>query len=89
MIRAVDLRITGGVQGVSFRAYAGEEARRLGVAGWIRNEADGSVRAHLEGDGDAVAELVAWCGHGPPHAEVDRVEVSDGTASGQTTFEIR
>ena len=62
MTRAVELVISGRVQGVSFRWYAAREATRLGLAGWIRNEPDGSVRGHVEGDDDAVDALVSWSG---------------------------
>jgi acylphosphatase len=86
--RAVEVRVTGRVQGVSFRWYAVREARRLGVAGWVRNEPDGSVAAYVEGPDDAVAEMVAWCRHGPPAAAVDRVEVADVTATGAPSFEV-
>jgi acylphosphatase len=89
MSRAVDVRVTGLVQGVSFRALAREQARRLGVTGWLRNQPDGSVAGHFEGADDAVERLVAWCGHGPAHATVDRVEVSDVSRTGATAFEIR
>jgi acylphosphatase len=88
MSRAVEVRITGVVQGVSFRAYAREEARRLGVSGWLRNEPDGSVAGHLEGPDDAVDRMIAWCRHGPTYAEVDRVEVADAAPSGDGTFRI-
>jgi acylphosphatase len=86
--RCVDLRVTGQVQGVSFRWYAAREATRLGVAGWIRNEPDGSVRAHAEGDEDSVTALVSWCREGPPAARVDDVAVSEVEPSGVTSFDI-
>jgi acylphosphatase len=88
MTRAVDVRVTGRVQGVSFRWYAVREARRLGLAGWVRNEPDGAVAAHLEGPDDAVEEMVAWCGHGPPAARVDDVELRDVPATGASSFEV-
>lgn len=87
--RAVDVRITGLVQGVFFRARTQEQAARLGVAGWVTNRPDGSVAAHLEGPADAVDELVAWCRTGPPRARVDDVEVSAADAEGLTGFEVR
>ena len=87
--KAIDVRITGLVQGVSFRFGTREQARRLGVAGWVRNEPDGSVTGHFEGPGDAVDALVAWCGHGPAHAEVDEVVVTPGAPSGATGFLVR
>ena len=86
--RSVDLHVTGRVQGVSFRWYAAREATRLGLAGWVRNEPDGSVRAHAEGPDDAVHEFVAWCRQGPPAARVEQVSTSDVDASGATSFDI-
>jgi acylphosphatase len=89
MSKAVDVRITGRVQGVSFRAYARDQARGLGVAGWVRNEPDGAVAAHFEGPDHAVDAMVAWCQHGPAYADVERVAVEDAVATGAETFVIR
>jgi acylphosphatase len=86
--RAVEVRITGRVQGVSFRAYAAREAVRLELVGWVRNEPDGSVAAHLEGPDDDVEEMVAWCRQGPRAARVDRLEVHDVAPSGASRFEV-
>ena len=63
---AVDVVVTGRVQGVFYRASMRARAERLGVTGWVRNEPDGSVHAHLEGDPDDVDALVDWCARGPP-----------------------
>jgi acylphosphatase len=86
--RAVDLLVTGRVQGVSFRWYAAREATRLGLTGWVRNEPDGSVRARAEGDDDAVDALVSWCRQGPPSARVDDAAVTEVEPSGATSFVI-
>jgi acylphosphatase len=88
MARAVDVRITGVVQGVSFRAYAAREAVRLELAGWIRNDDDGSVLASFEGPAGAVAEMLEWCRRGPPAAQVAHVEVTDTKPRGATSFEV-
>lgn len=85
--RAVDVRVIGHVQGVFFRARCAEEARRLGVTGWVRNEYDGSVRGHFEGSRDAVDTLVAWCHDGSERAVVQQVEVTDAPMEGCTGFE--
>ena len=89
MTRAVDVRITGMVQGVSFRAYARQQAEGLGVAGWVRNEPDGSVAGHFEGPEAAVDALVEWCRRGPAYAEVDGVEVRGAEDTGATGFTVR
>ena len=52
------------------------EAARVGVAGWVRNRADGAVEAEVEGARDAVDAIVAWAHHGPPGARVDDVAVA-------------
>ena len=88
MTKAVDVRVTGLVQGVFFRAETQQEAYRLGVAGWVRNERDGSVAAHFEGDPDAVEAMVAWCREGPRRARVDGVDVHDAEPTGTTGFDV-
>ena len=75
-MKAVDVRVSGRVQGVFFRAACTEQADRLGVRGWVANEPDGSVRGWFEGQPDAVDALVDWCRTGPPRARVDAVEVT-------------
>ena len=80
--------VHGHVQGVWFRDSMRREAERLGVAGWVRNRADGAVEAAIEGDDDAVARLVAWCDRGPSGARVTRVEESDEPVEGISGFRI-
>jgi acylphosphatase len=88
-VRAVDVTITGIVQGVFFRARTQEQATRLGVTGWVTNQPDGSVAAHFEGPPGAVDELVAWCRTGPSRAQVDDVLVTDVEPDGATGFGVR
>ena len=76
-MKAVDVRVSGRVQGVFFRAACAEQADRLGVRGWVANEPDGSVRGWFEGEPEAVEALVDWCRTGPPRARVDAVEVTE------------
>ena len=87
-MKAIQARVTGRVQGVSFRWYTQEQARRLGVAGWVRNEPDGSVLVHAEGQDDDVDALVAWCHDGPGFARVQDVAVREAAPSGATSFDI-
>jgi acylphosphatase len=66
--------VRGRVQGVFFRQSAVEQARSLGVAGWVRNREDGDVEGLAAGPPEALERLRAWLQHGPPAARVESVE---------------
>lgn len=85
-MRSLRLRITGRVQGVGYRAWAMDTARRLRLRGWVRNRADGSVEALVMGDEDAVAEMVEACRDGPFAARVVDVAVSEADDDGSSGF---
>jgi acylphosphatase len=72
----VHLLVSGLVQGVFYRQSTVDAARRLGVAGWVRNLPDGRVEALAEGDRAALEGLVAFCRRGPPAARVDDVQAT-------------
>jgi acylphosphatase len=76
------VRISGRVQGVFFRAWTIEQARSLGVRGWVRNRVNGSVELVAFGEPAAVDALIERCRTGPPAAEVEAidVEVTEGEA---------
>lgn len=78
------LIITGRVQGVWYRGSMAQEARRLGVTGWVRNRSDGSVEAMVAGATEPIAAIMNWARRGPPHAAVEQVavEIGSGTYSG-------
>lgn len=73
------LVITGKVQGVAYRASMAREAQLLGVAGWVRNRADGSVEAMVAGTPEQVAAIMNWARRGPPAAVVEQVAVELGS----------
>jgi acylphosphatase len=68
------IRVSGRVQGVGYRDALRAEAVRLGVTGWVRNRADGTVEALLQGGDDSVKRLIDWARRGPPAARVTRLE---------------
>ena len=78
--RTVHVRITGRVQGVSYRAWTEDAAAELGLRGWVRNRRDGSVEAVFSGSDAAVADMLARCKSGPSAARVDGVAVSERPA---------
>ena len=81
--------VHGRVQGVFFRETARRRARRAGVAGWVRNNDDGSVEAWFEGDPDDVDVMVHFAGIGPSGAYVDNVEVDEVEPEDLRGFEVR
>lgn len=85
----VHLRVWGRVQGVFFRASTRDKAVLLGLRGWVRNRADGTVEAVAEGPEDALQRLVTWVHRGPPIADVAEVEVVWEEEAGLRGFEVR
>jgi len=83
------VRVFGWVQGVFFRQWAVNQARPLGVAGWVHNARDGSLEAHLEGDDPAVAQMIEWMRRGPPQARVEDFTVEDVPPEGIKGFSVR
>jgi acylphosphatase len=67
--------VRGIVQGVCYRAETRYQAEMLGLSGWVRNLADGSVEVLVEGPRETVERLLAWCWKGPEYARVDGVEI--------------
>ena len=82
-------RIHGRVQGVFFRQSSRQEAQRLGLTGYARNNADHTVTIETEGPAAALDALETWCRQGPEMARVDRVDVQTGPVQGYPTFEVR
>ena len=75
--RAVQARVHGKVQGVGYRIWVRGEATELGLAGWVRNERDGSVTAWLAGAEAAVSTMIERLRKGPPGAWVSRIDVEE------------
>jgi DNA ligase D-like protein (predicted 3'-phosphoesterase) len=81
--------VAGRVQGVFFRDTTCRRALELGLAGWVRNDNDGSVRVHAEGPADAIELLLEFLAQGPPAASVESVAVEEVKIEGHEQFAIR
>ena len=87
-MRSVRVRISGRVQGVFFRATCARLADELGLSGWVRNRPDGDLEAVFQGPDRAVEDMLAWCREGPPHAQVDAVDVRPEPPGTQGGFRV-
>jgi len=81
--------VRGRVQGVGFRWFVEREAHILGIAGWVRNNADGSVEIMAQGTRDQLSGLCSRLREGPRAARVDAVDESEARpAAGVSAFRI-
>lgn len=87
--KALDLLVSGKVQGVGFRRLCAEQAWQIGAAGWVRNLSNGKVEVHIEGSANQIDQLVAWCHEGPRWGFVDSVIITPGVYYALSDFIIR
>lgn len=87
-MKAVSLRIRGRVQGVYYRGSAQDEAERLSLAGFARNDPDGTVAAFAQGEDSDVDAFIDWCRQGPPGARVTSVDVHEESPRDMKTFRV-
>ena len=88
-VTSILVHVSGRVQGVSFRAWTANEAKTLGVVGWVRNLPDGRVQALLQGESEQVEALLGRMRRGPSHAKVTAVERAESdTTERCTAFSI-
>ncbi|HJU37280.1 MAG TPA: acylphosphatase [Gaiellaceae bacterium] len=80
--------VYGFVQGVGFRFAVQRAASSRGVAGWVRNRADGTVEAVFEGEAEGVEALVELCRNGPRGSDVERVDVLEESPEGLSGFRV-
>jgi len=73
----VKVVIKGHVQGVFYRVHTKNAADGLGIKGYVRNLANGSVEAVFEGDQPAVDQMIDWCHKGPAISRVDHVQTQE------------
>ena len=88
-LRRARVVVRGRVQAVGFRATARSRARSLGLAGWVRNNVDGTLEAELEGPSARVELLLDWFGRGPRGARVDEVRIEWSEPVGEQGFTVR
>jgi len=80
------ITIVGEVQGVGFRAFIRQKAKRLGLEGWVRNRSDGTVEALVLGAPELVDELIEACGKGPALAKIQEINFRGARDDGSKGF---
>ena len=89
MSKSVHVAINGRVQGVGYRAWCEEEARRLGLSGWVRNCRSGAVEAVFSGEDTAVEDMLKAAEQGPACSSVKGVDVLGDVEAYDGEFEVR
>jgi acylphosphatase len=87
-IKNLRVTVSGKVQGVFFRANVKKVADIIGVKGFVRNEANGSVFVEAEGEDEMVNKLITYCHHGPDGATVEKVSITLGEVKNYDSFEV-
>jgi acylphosphatase len=88
-IKRIHATVHGQVQGVFFRETTRREAQKLGLSGWVRNQADGTVETEFQGEKDTVEELLKWLLQGSAMSHVTRVDSREtDPVSGESGFAI-
>jgi len=85
----LNITVTGSVQGVFFRASTQKIANGFHLKGFVKNQPDGTVYIEVEGPPQALEKFTTWCQRGPDSAHVQKLDVSEGTLSHFTGFNIR
>lgn len=89
MIKSLEIKVSGHVQGVNFRYDAAQIAKNLSLVGYVKNVAGGTVLIYAEGTKQSLAQLLDWAKRGPDFAKVEKIDVRWGNALNRyTNFEI-
>ena len=84
-----EIRIYGRVQGVGFRYSATNQARALGLKGWVENRPDGSVRSVIQGGRQDCLKYLEWCRRGSGYSWVEKVDVREMEPELLTSFRVK
>ncbi len=88
-MKHLNIRVSGRVQGVFFRASAKEQADQLDVRGFVRNEPNGDVYLEAEAEEEKLKLFLEWCAHGPKRASVKSTRVEESDLKSFISFEVR
>jgi acylphosphatase len=84
-----NITISGKVQGVFFRKYTVDQALKLRLKGFVRNEPNGDVYCEAEGEEEVLKQFGEWCRKGSPFSKVEKVSIAEADIQNFQSFEIR
>jgi acylphosphatase len=84
-----EIVVHGRVQGVGFRYAARNQARSLGLKGWVENRPDGSVLTLIQGSPETCLSYIQWCRKGPGYSWVEDIDIVEKPASPLSHFKIK
>jgi acylphosphatase len=87
-MKAIEITIYGRVQKVFFRVSTKAVADQMGIKGFVKNQKDGSVFIHAEGDPLFLESFIDWCKYGPDDANVEDTKIEDTEAKNYRNFEV-
>jgi acylphosphatase len=87
-MKTVRLKISGQVQGVFFRKYVADEAKKLDIKGHVRNLESGEVEVVAEGSPESVEAIISICKKGAPHSSVKSVDIQELNHIGFDDFKV-
>lgn len=88
MLKHINIKIYGLVQGIFFRVSAKEQAEKLNINGFAQNESDGTVYIEAKGEKENLDKFINWCKNGPELAKVEKIEVTSGDLKNFTEFKV-
>jgi acylphosphatase len=88
MKKALQITVSGKVQGVFFRISTKAVADQIGVKGFIKNQQDGSVYIEAEAEEELLNDFLEWCKSGPDEAEVSNISVNEMSLKNFLNFNI-
>ncbi len=88
MLKNLNIKVSGRVQGVGFRYFAKCQAEKLDIKGFVQNQSDGSVYLEVEQEAEILDKFLTWCKKGSPWSKIKSIDVKVGEVKNHSHFII-
>ncbi len=86
---AIEIKVYGRVQGVGYRYFIKQKAEEIGIKGWVKNKADGSVEILAQGEPEKIENFINYCERGTSYSSVEHVNTQEVPLSENNSFKIK